>query len=83
MSRFSEPLSVEPAPHDDPRRRGVADTGGRVRYVADAVVTMDGRRSVHRPGVVEVEGDRIVAVGPPPVGSAPSRPSGPEVPATT
>jgi 5-methylthioadenosine/S-adenosylhomocysteine deaminase len=31
--------------------------------VADAVVTMDERRSVHRPGVVEVEGDRIVAVG--------------------
>jgi 5-methylthioadenosine/S-adenosylhomocysteine deaminase len=36
----------------------------RVRYVADAVVTMDGRRSVHRPGVVEVAGDAIAAVGP-------------------
>ncbi len=36
----------------------------RVRYVADAVVTMDAQRTVHRPGMVEVHGDRIAAVGP-------------------
>ena len=49
MSRRSEPV--------------VTGAPGRVRYVADAVVTMDEQRSVHRPGVVEVEGGRIVAVG--------------------
>jgi 5-methylthioadenosine/S-adenosylhomocysteine deaminase len=49
-----------------PRDEAVANDRkpGRVRYLADAVVTMDERRAVHRPGLVEVEGDRIVAVGP-------------------
>lgn len=36
----------------------------RVRYVADAVVTMDTAGDVHRPGVVDVVGDRIAWVGP-------------------
>lgn len=51
-----------------PRQQAFPAHGGaarRVRYVADAVVTMDERGSVHRPGMVEVEGDRIVTVGPP------------------
>jgi 5-methylthioadenosine/S-adenosylhomocysteine deaminase len=35
-----------------------------VRYAADVVVTMDADATVHRPGAVEVVGDRIVWVGP-------------------
>jgi 5-methylthioadenosine/S-adenosylhomocysteine deaminase len=38
--------------------------GGRVRYVADAVVPCDGSGRILVPGVVEVEGDTIVTVGP-------------------
>jgi 5-methylthioadenosine/S-adenosylhomocysteine deaminase len=38
--------------------------GGRVRYVADAVVPCDGSGRILVPGAVEVEGDTIVSVGP-------------------
>jgi 5-methylthioadenosine/S-adenosylhomocysteine deaminase len=40
----------------------VTNTG--YRLVADAVVTVDDRFSVHRPGAVDVMGDQIVWVGP-------------------
>jgi 5-methylthioadenosine/S-adenosylhomocysteine deaminase len=43
----------------------------RVRYVADAVVTMNPAGDVLRPGAVDVVGDRIAWVGP-----APARPEG-------
>ena len=39
-------------------------TGVRVRYVADAVVPCDGTGRILIPGVVEVEGDTVVHVGP-------------------
>jgi 5-methylthioadenosine/S-adenosylhomocysteine deaminase len=35
-----------------------------IRYRADAVVTVDGAGAVHRPGVLDVAGDRIAWVGP-------------------
>jgi 5-methylthioadenosine/S-adenosylhomocysteine deaminase len=35
-----------------------------VRYLADAVVAVDDAGSVHRPGVLDVEGDRVAWVGP-------------------
>jgi 5-methylthioadenosine/S-adenosylhomocysteine deaminase len=38
--------------------------GGVTRYCADAVLPCDGTGRVFRPGVVEVEGNRIVHVGP-------------------
>jgi 5-methylthioadenosine/S-adenosylhomocysteine deaminase len=41
-----------------------APPGGRVRYVADAVVPCDGSGLILVPGAVEVEGDTIVSVGP-------------------
>ncbi|MDQ6637245.1 MAG: amidohydrolase [Candidatus Dormibacteraeota bacterium] len=46
-----------------------------IRYRADAVVTCDPAFSVHRPGVVDVEGGRITWVGP--AADAPAT-SGPE-----
>jgi 5-methylthioadenosine/S-adenosylhomocysteine deaminase len=46
------------------------------RYRADAVVTVDEAGSVHRPGVLDVEGGRITWVGP--ATGAPPR-TGPEV----
>lgn len=46
-----------------------APPGGRVRYVADAVVPCDGSGSILVPGAVEVEGGTILSVGPV-VGSA-------------
>jgi 5-methylthioadenosine/S-adenosylhomocysteine deaminase len=41
-----------------------AQPGGRVRYVADAVVPCDGSGRILVPGAIEVEGDTIVSVGP-------------------
>ncbi|HXA31079.1 MAG TPA: amidohydrolase [Acidimicrobiales bacterium] len=41
-----------------------APPGGRVRYVADAVVPCDGSGRILVPGAVEVDGDTIVSVGP-------------------
>jgi len=41
-----------------------AQPGGRVRYVADAVVPCDRSGRILVPGAVEVEGDTIVSVGP-------------------
>jgi 5-methylthioadenosine/S-adenosylhomocysteine deaminase len=41
-----------------------APSGGRVRYVADAVVPCDGSGRILVPGAVEVDGDTIVSVGP-------------------
>jgi 5-methylthioadenosine/S-adenosylhomocysteine deaminase len=51
-----------------------APPGGRVRYVADAVVPCDGSGRILVPGAVEVEGDTVVSVGPV-NGSARSAPS--------
>lgn len=59
-----------------------AQPGGRVRYVADAVVPCDGSGRILVPGAVEVDGDTIVSVGP--VGSpgagAPPGAAGPVTP---
>ena len=46
------------------RRAPAGATATTVRYVADVVVTLDEHGTVHRPGAVEVTGDRIGWVGP-------------------
>jgi 5-methylthioadenosine/S-adenosylhomocysteine deaminase len=56
--------------------------GGRVRYVADAVVPCDGSGRILVPGAVEVDGDTIVSVGPVDGAARPARPAGPDTEGT-